>query len=164
MGRGPAKKTNAVRILESKGVPFELMSYDVDPSDPGAEAVAAKVGLPPRQVFKTLVARGDRTGVHLACVPGDAELDLKALAAACGDKKAEMVHLKEIQPLTGYVRGGVSPVGTKKDFPVFIDESALRFEKICVSAGMRGLQLLIAPKDLAEAVGAVFAPLAMQKG
>jgi Cys-tRNA(Pro)/Cys-tRNA(Cys) deacylase len=162
MGKG-MKKTNAVRILESKGVPFELRAYYVDPSDPGAEAVAAKVGLPPNQVFKTLVARGDRTGVCLACVPGDAELDLKALAAARGDKKAEMVHLKEIQPLTGYVRGGVSPVGTKRDFPVIIDESALGFEKICVSAGMRGLQLYIGPKDLAEVVGAVFAPLAVEK-
>jgi Cys-tRNA(Pro)/Cys-tRNA(Cys) deacylase len=162
MGKG-VKKTNAVRILESKGVPFELTAYYVDPADPGAEAVAAKIGLPPQQVFKTLVARGDRTGVHLACVPGDAGLDLKALAFACGDKKAEMVHLKEIQPLTGYVRGGVSPVGTKKDFPVIIDESALGFGKICVSAGMRGLQLLIAPQDLAEAVGAVFAPLAVKK-
>lgn len=162
MGKG-MKKTNAVRILESKGVPFELWAYDVDPSDPGAEAVAAKVGLPPRQVFKTLVARGDRNGVCLACVPGDAELDLKALAAARGDKKAEMVQLKEIQPLTGYVRGGVSPAGTKREYPVIIDESALRFGKICVSAGMRGLQLFIGPKDLAEAVEAVFAPLAMKK-
>jgi len=163
MGKG-VKKTNAVRILESKGVPFELMTYYVDPSDPGAEAVAARIGLPPKQVFKTLVARGDRTGVHLACVPGDAELDLKALASACGDKKAEMVHLREVQPLTGYVRGGVSPVGTKKDYPVIIDESALGFEKICVSAGMRGLQLMIAPKDLAEAVGAVFASISMKHG
>jgi len=164
VGKGPAKKTNAVRILESKGVPFELMTYYVDPSDPGAEAVAARIGLPPKQVFKTLVARGDRTGVHLACVPGDAELDLKALASACGDKKAEMVHLREVQPLTGYVRGGVSPVGTKKDFSVLIDESALGFGKICVSAGMRGLQLMIAPKDLAEAVGAVFASISMKHG
>jgi len=101
--------------------------------------------------------------VHLACVPGDAELDLKALAAACGDKKAEMVHLKEIQPLTGYIRGGVSPVGTKKDYPVIIDESALEFDKICVSAGMRGLQLFIAPKDLAQVVGAVFATISKKR-
>jgi Cys-tRNA(Pro)/Cys-tRNA(Cys) deacylase len=139
------------------------MAYYVDPADPGAEAVAARIGLPPKQVFKTLVARGDKTGVCLACVPGDAELDLKALAVAGGDKKAEMVHLKEIQPLTGYVRGGVSPVGTKKDYPVIIDESALEFDKICVSAGMRGLQLFIAPKDLAEAVGAVFAPISKKR-
>jgi len=158
------KKTNAVRILESKGIPFEVMAYYVDPADPGAEAVAAKIGLPPQQVFKTLVSRGDKTGVHLACVPGDAELDLKALAAACGDKKAEMVHLKEIQPLTGYIRGGVSPVGTKKDYPVIIDESALEFDKICVSAGMRGLQLFIAPKDLAQVVGAVFATISKKRG
>lgn len=163
MGKG-LKKTNAVRMLESKKIPFELLAYYVDPSDPGAETVAAKIGIPPGQVFKTLVTRGDRTGVHLACVPGDAELDLKALAAACGDKKAEMVHLREIQPLTGYVRGGVSPVGTKKDLPVIIDEKALDFERICVSAGMRGLQLLIAPKDLAEAVRGDFWSISMKHG
>jgi Cys-tRNA(Pro)/Cys-tRNA(Cys) deacylase len=163
MGKG-VKKTNAVRILESRGIPFEVMAYYVDPADPGAEAVAARIGLPPKQVFKTLVVRGDKTGVHLACVPGDAELDLKALAAVLGDKKAEMVHLKEIQPLTGYIRGGVSPVGTKKDYPVIIDESALEFEKICVSAGMRGLQLFIAPKDLAGVTQAVFAPISKKRG
>lgn len=153
------KKTNAARILESKGVNFELWNYEVDPPDVSARAVAGKIGLPPERIFKTLVARGDKTGVMLACVPGDLELDLKALASASGNKKTEMVHMKEVLPLTGYIRGGVSPLGTKKTYPVYIDESAFSFDRICVSAGARGLQLFIAPADLQQAAGAKLAAL-----
>lgn len=154
------KKTNAARLLESKGVSFELWNYEVDPNDVSARAVAAKIGLPPERIFKTLVARGDKSGVMLACVPGDSELDLKALASVSGDKKAEMVHMKEVLPLTGYIRGGVSPIGTKKTYPVYIDESAFTFDRICVSAGARGVQIFLGPEDLAAAVGAVSAPIA----
>lgn len=154
------KKTNAARILESKGVNFELWNYEVDPSDVSARAVAGKIGLPPERIFKTLVARGDKTGVMLACVPGDSELDLKALASASGNKKTEMVHMKEVLPLTGYIRGGVSPLGTKKTYPVYIDESAFSFDRICVSAGARGVQIFLDPKDLSRVVGAVRAFIA----
>lgn len=153
------KKTNAARLLENMGVDFELWNYEVDPSDVSAPAVAEKIGLPAEQVFKTLVAQGDRTGVLMACVPGDADLDLKALAAAAGDKKVEMVHLKDVQKLTGYIRGGVSPLGTKKPYPVYLDESAMTYDRICVSAGARGLQLFIAPGDLQQAAGAKLAAL-----
>lgn len=157
------KKTNAARLLENMGVDFELWNYEVDPSDVSAPAVAEKIGLPAGQVFKTLVAQGDRTGVLMACVPGDADLDLKALAAACGDKKVEMVHLKDVQKLTGYIRGGVSPLGTKKPYPVYLDESAMTYDRICVSAGARGLQLFIAPADLQQAAGAKLAALTKKR-
>ncbi|MEA3508409.1 MAG: Cys-tRNA(Pro) deacylase [Synergistota bacterium] len=157
------KKTNAARLLENMGVDFELWNYEVDPSDVSAPAVAEKIGLPAEQVFKTLVAQGDRTGVLMACVPGDADLDLKALAAACGDKKVEMVHLKDVQKLTGYIRGGVSPLGTKKPYPVYLDESAMTYDRICVSAGARGLQLFIAPADLQQAAGAKLAALTKKR-
>jgi Cys-tRNA(Pro)/Cys-tRNA(Cys) deacylase len=116
-------KTNAVRLLEEMGVRHELRAYDVDPDDLSAETVAAKVGLPAAQVFKTLVARGDRHGVCFAVVPGDCRLDLKALARLTGDRKAETVPLKEVQPLTGYIRGGVTVLGAKKAYPVYVDES-----------------------------------------
>ncbi|PYQ61272.1 MAG: Cys-tRNA(Pro) deacylase, partial [Acidobacteria bacterium] len=121
-------KTNAARLLDSLGIPYELRDYEVDPGDLAAESVARKIGLPPEQVFKTLVARGDRTGVLLAVVPGDMELDLKALARLSGDRKAEVVSLKEVQPLTGYVRGGVTALAGKKDYPVFVDETVELFD------------------------------------
>src|SRR5690606_12959072 len=140
-----AVKTNAARILDNLGIAYELRSYEVDLEDLSAVSVAAKVGLPPEQVFKTLVARGDRHGVCLAVVPGDAHLDLKALARASGDRKCELVALKEVLPLTGYVRGGVTALACKRDYPVYIDETALLFETISVSAGARGLQLLVDP-------------------
>ncbi len=145
-------KTNAARLLDSLGIPYELRDYEVDPDDLAAESVARKIGLPPEQVFKTLVARGDRTGVLLAVVPGDAELDLKALARASGDRKAEVVALKEVQPLTGYVRGGVTALAGKKDYPVFVDETIELFDVVSVSAGVRGTQLLLAPADYLRAV------------
>src|SRR4030067_1616363 len=121
------KKTNAARYLDSLKIDYKLVEYEVDESDLSAESVAKKVGLPPEQVFKTLVARGDKAGVLMACIPGNAELDLKAMATTSGNKKVDMVPMKEIQQLTGYIRGGVSPIGTKKTYPIFLDESAMTF-------------------------------------
>jgi Cys-tRNA(Pro)/Cys-tRNA(Cys) deacylase len=146
------KKTNAARYLDSLKIDYKLVEYDVDESDLSAESVARKVNLPLEQVFKTLVARGDKTGVFMACIPGNTELDLKAMAAASGNKNVEMVHLGEIQPLTGYIRGGVSPIGTKKRYPIFLDESAMRFPIISISAGVRGSQIFISPADLMKAL------------
>ena len=156
-------KTNAVRILEQKGIAFELREYKVDPEDLSAETVAAKVGLPAEQVFKTLVARGDRNGVCLAVIPGNALLDLKALAAATGDRKADTVALNEVQPLTGYIRGGVTALGAKRDYPVWIDETAQLFDVISISAGQRGLQVLLAPEDYRRAVDGQYAAIAKDK-
>ena len=156
-------KTNAVRLLERLGVPFDLRSYEVDPEDLAAETVARKVGLPPEQVFKTLVARGDKHGVCLAVVPGNCELDLKALARATGDKKTDTVPLKEVEPLTGYIRGGVTALACKKPFPVFLDETAELFDVISISAGMRGLQVLISPDDYIRVVDARVVPIAKDK-
>jgi Cys-tRNA(Pro)/Cys-tRNA(Cys) deacylase len=147
-------KTNAARLLEQAGVPYELREYAVDEGDLSAPHVAEAMGMPPEQVFKTLVARGDRTGVILACVPGNTELDFKALAAASGNKKVELVPLKEVLNLTGYIRGGVSPVGAKKDYPVYLDETADLWDVIAVSAGIRGCQMLVSPGDLARVVAA----------
>src|SRR4249919_3445424 len=126
------------------GIHYELREYEVDPDDLAAETVAHKVGLPAEQVFKTLVARGDKHGVCLAVVPGDAQLDLKALARATGDKKADTVPLKEVEPLTGYIRGGVTALAGKKDYPVFLDETSILHERIAVSAGVRGTQIVLA--------------------
>jgi len=156
-------KTNAVRLLERLGVPFELRSYDVDPDDLAAETVARKVGMPPEQVFKTLVARGDKQGVCLAVVPGNCELDLKALAKATGDKRIDTVPLKEVEPLTGYIRGGVTAVACKKDYPVYVDETAQLFDVISISAGVRGLQILLAPDDYILVTKAKLAPIAKDK-
>ena len=152
-------KTNAARILENLGVAHELRSYEVDLEDLGAVSVAAKIGLPPEQVFKTLVSRGDRHGICLALVAGDDQLDLKALARATGDRRCELVALREVLPLTGYIRGGVTALACKKDYPVLIDESALLRPTISVSAGARGLQILLAPEDYARAVRGRFVPL-----
>jgi Cys-tRNA(Pro)/Cys-tRNA(Cys) deacylase len=157
-------KTNAVRLLDRMGIRFELREYEVDPADLAAETVARKVGLPPEQVFKTLVARGDKHGVCLAVVPGNCELDLKALARATGDKKIDTVPLKEVEPLTGYVRGGVTALACKKPYPAFLDETAQLFDVISVSAGMRGLQVLIAPEDYIRAVDATVVSIAKDKG
>jgi Cys-tRNA(Pro)/Cys-tRNA(Cys) deacylase len=140
-------KTNAARLLEKLGVAFELRDYDFDPEDLAATTVAAKIGLPPEQVFKTLIARGDRHDVCFAVVPANCRLDLKALARLTGDRKVETVPLKEVQPLTGYVRGGVTVVGAKTAYPVYVDETIELFDQIAVSAGMRGLMLLLAPAD-----------------
>lgn len=141
-------KTNAVRLLDEAGVPYRLAEYAVDEADLSAETVATKIGLPDAQVFKTLAVRGDKAGVVLALIPAGAALDLKALAAACGSKRCEMLPLKDVQPVTGYVRGGVSPLGTKKRFPIYLDHSALEHSEISVSAGVRGTQILLAPTAL----------------
>jgi Cys-tRNA(Pro)/Cys-tRNA(Cys) deacylase len=156
-------KTNAVRLLERLNVPFELREYEVDPTDLAAETVARKIGLPPEQVFKTLVARGDKNGVCLAVVPGDCQLNLKALARATGNKKIDTVPLKDVEPLTGYVRGGVTALACKKDYPVFLDETAQLWDIISISAGMRGLQILLAPDDYLRATKATIASIAQSK-
>lgn len=152
-------KTNAARILDSLGIAYELRDYQVDEDDLSAETVARKVGLPEEQVFKTLVARGDRHGVCLALVPAGAQLDLKALAKLSGDRKVETVALKEVQPLTGYIRGGVTALGCKKDYPVFADQSLERFDRVAVSAGVRGTQIVLAPADYVRAVRARLGPI-----
>jgi Cys-tRNA(Pro)/Cys-tRNA(Cys) deacylase len=156
-------KTNAVRLLETLGVPHELRSYDVDPDDLSAETVARKVGLPAEQTWKTLVVRGDRHGVCLAVIAGTSELDLKALARATGDSRVDLVPLKEVQPLTGYVRGGVTAFGCKQDYPVVVDELIQLFELVSVSAGVRGTQILLAPSDYLRASRARVAPIARDK-
>lgn len=153
------KKTNAVRQLESKKIPFELLEYEIDEELLSAEDAAAKTGIPEERTFKTLCCRGDKTGVMMVCVPAGRELDFKALAAASGNKSAELVHLKEVQGLTGYVRGGCSPLGTKKKYPVGIDDSAMKFDFITVNAGHRGLLFKLAPADLVKATEAKLAPI-----
>ena len=152
-------KTNAARLLDSLGVRYEIREYQVDEDDLSAESVARKVGLPPEQVFKTLVARGDRHGVCFAVVPADAQLDLKALARLTGDKKIDTVALKEVQPLTGYIRGGVTVLGAKKAYPAFADETIELFDVISISAGARGAQLILAPADYLRATGATLGPI-----
>jgi Cys-tRNA(Pro)/Cys-tRNA(Cys) deacylase len=157
-------KTNTARILDAAGVRYELRAYRVDESDLSAPHVAEAVGMPPEQVFKTLVARGDRAGVLLACIPANSELDLKALAAGSGNKKVELVAVKEVLGLTGYIRGGVSPVGTKRPYPLYIDETAELWDVIAVSAGVRGLQMLLSPADLVRLTGAHIAAIATFSG
>ena len=157
-------KTNAARKLDALGIAYELREYEVDPDDLSAETVAAKVGLPCEQVYKTLLARGDRNGCCFAVVPGDAELDLKALAKLTGDRKIDTVPLKEVQPLTGYIRGGVTALAAKKDYPVYLHEDALVFDVISVSAGVRGTQMFLRPDDYARATGAKTGAIAKPKG
>jgi Cys-tRNA(Pro)/Cys-tRNA(Cys) deacylase len=153
-------KTNAARILDRLGIPYTLRSYEVGDEHASAPEVAAKVGLPPDQVWKTLVARGDRHGVCFAVVPASASLDLKALARLSGDRKVDTVPLKEVEPLTGYVRGGVTALGARKDYPVFADETIELFDVISVSAGARGTQILLSPADYLRAVKATLGPIA----
>ncbi|MDR3279273.1 MAG: Cys-tRNA(Pro) deacylase [Synergistaceae bacterium] len=148
------KKTNAARRLDELGISYELLRFDVDEDDLSAERAADDVGMPREIVYKTLVARGDKTGVLEACIPAGMDLDLKALAALSGNKNTAMVPLKELTPLTGYVRGGCSPIGGKKPYPVFIYEDALRHEKIAINAGARGLLFLMSPNDLVRVTGA----------
>jgi Cys-tRNA(Pro)/Cys-tRNA(Cys) deacylase len=156
-------KTNATRILDSLSIPYELREYDVDPHDLTAETVARKIGLPLDQVFKTLVVRGDRGGVYLAVIPGNAELDAKALTRATGDRSVQMVPLKDVQPLTGYIRGGVTAIGAKKKYPVYIDETIELFEVVSISAGARGTQILLAPADYIRVVEGTLASIARMK-
>ncbi len=158
------KKTNAVRHLDTLKIRYELLEYEVDEDDLSAETVAGKIGLQLEKVFKTLVVRGDKTGVLMACVPSVGELDLKALAAASGNKKVEMVPLKEVLPLTGYIRGGVSPIGAKKAYPVYLDRGALDHDSISISAGVRGCQIFINPKDLMKAANVAQTTELIHKG
>jgi Cys-tRNA(Pro)/Cys-tRNA(Cys) deacylase len=152
-------KTNAARILESLAIPYTLQEYEVDPEDLSAIAVARKIGLPVEQVFKTLLTTTGADQYAFAVIPGDAELDFKKLARAAGARKAEMVSLKDVQPLTGYIRGGVTVFGAKKDFPVFADETVELFDFISVSAGQRGIQILLAPQDYLRVAKATVADL-----
>jgi Cys-tRNA(Pro)/Cys-tRNA(Cys) deacylase len=152
-------KTNAARYLDSLGIRYEIREYAVDPEEFSAIVVAEKIGLPPEQVFKTLLCVTSDQEHIFAVVPGDAELDFKKLAAAAGVRKTEMVSLKEVQPLTGYVRGGVTVFGAKKDFPVYVDETVELFDTISVSAGTRGVQVLLSPADYLRASKAALADL-----
>jgi len=151
--------TNALRLVRSLGISVETKEYQWSEDDLSATAAALKLGLDPDRIFKTIAVRGSQTGPFLCVVPGSAEVDLKKAAKASGNKSVEPLPLRELEPLTGYVRGGCSPVGLKKTLPVFIDETALLWETISVSAGMRGLQMLLAPQDLAGAAGALFVDL-----
>lgn len=153
-------KTIAARILDQLKITYELRAYEVSEDELDAITVARKVNMPPEATFKTLVARGDKTGVVMACIPGNAELDLKKFASATGNKRVELVPVKEIQSLTGYIRGGVSPLGSKKKYPLFLDQSAPNNELISVSAGQRGLQMILAPADLQRAADATLTDLA----
>ena len=152
-------KTNAARILDGLGIRYEIREYEVDPEEFSALVVAEKIGLPPEQVFKTLLCVTSEKEHVFAVVPGDAELDLKKLAQTAGARKAEMVSLKDVQPLTGYVRGGVTVFGAKKDFPVYVDETLELFDVVSVSAGMRGVQVLLSPADYLRAANATLADL-----
>jgi Cys-tRNA(Pro)/Cys-tRNA(Cys) deacylase len=156
-------KTNAARLLDSLGIAYEVREYAVDPDDLAAESVARKVGLPPEQVFKTLVARGDRHGVCFAVIPGNLQLDLKALARLTGDRSIEVVALKEVQPLTGYIRGGVTALAAKKAYRVFADETMELFDTISISAGLRGAQLILAPGEYLRAVQGTIGAIAKEK-
>ena len=152
-------KTNVMRILESLNIPFQSREYEVDENDLSGVHMAARTGLPPEQVFKTLVLKGEKNGYFVCCIPCDQELDLKKAAKAAKDKKAEMLHVKDLKNVTGYIRGGCSPIGMKKKFPTFVDETAVLFDHIFVSAGVRGAMIRIQPDDLCRSVDAVFADL-----
>lgn len=151
--------TNAMRLLKQAGIPFGNSQYEVDESDLSGVHAASMLGVDPDCVFKTLVARGEKKGIYVFCIPVAQELDLKKCAAATGEKKVEMIHVKELLGLTGYVRGGCSPVGMKKKYPTFIDEVATLFDEIYVSAGMRGQQLIVDPENLRAYTDATFADL-----
>lgn len=153
------KKTNAVRMISQAGIPCREAFYEYDEKDLNGMHAAHFIGMNPEQVFKTLVARGPKTGINVFCIPVCCELDLKKAAKAAGDKSMEMVHVKELLNLTGYIRGGCSPVGMKKQYPTFLDETAQLWQEIAVSAGERGCQMLLDPEKLAEFIGAEFVDL-----
>ena len=160
----PPAKTNAARLLDSLSITYELRAYQVDPGDLTAISVAHKIGLPPEQVFKTLLTSTNSSDHLFAVIPGDAELDLKKLAHAAGAKKVELASLKEVEPLTGYIRGGVTVMGARKPFPAYADETIELFDVISVSAGLRGLQLVLAPIDYLRAADATVADLTKVSG
>lgn len=153
------KKTNAVRMISQAGIPCREAFYEYDEKDLNGMHAAHSIGMNPEQVFKTLVARGPKTGINVFCIPVCCELDLKKAAKTAGDKSMEMVHVKELLNLTGYIRGGCSPVGMKKQYPTFLDETAQLWQEIAVSAGERGCQILLDPEKLAEFIGAEFVDL-----
>ena len=153
------QKTNAARLLDAAGVKYALVPYEVDEEHLEASHVAEQLGEDLDQVFKTLVLRGDRNGLFVCVMPGSLEVDLKVAARISGNKSCEMIHVKELLPNTGYIRGGCSPIGMKKPLPTFIHESALLYDHIYISAGVRGLQLRIAPEDLIRFVGAEIYPM-----
>jgi Cys-tRNA(Pro)/Cys-tRNA(Cys) deacylase len=155
-------KTNAVRALDREGVAYELREYEIDESDLSAERAAAKLGMEPETVFKTLITRGDRTGPLLACIPAGTELDLRALGEASGNKRVEMIPLKDVLDLTGYMRGAVTPLAAKKPYPVFFDETVELWPVVGISGGMRGLEVLLAPADLIRVTSATLADIARQ--
>jgi Cys-tRNA(Pro)/Cys-tRNA(Cys) deacylase len=152
-------KTNAMRRLDAAKISYEVKEYEVDENDLSGVHIAEEIGLPFAQVFKTLVAKGDKTGIVVFCIPCDKEIDLKHAASVTGNKKIEMLHVKDLLTTTGYIRGGCSPIGMKKKFPTFIDESATNFEKITVSAGVRGAQLLLDVNELVKFVDAKLCPI-----
>ncbi len=145
-----SNKTNAMRLMDAAKIPYRAVEYEYDESDLGGEHVAAVTGMNPDQVFKTLVARGDKKGILVFCIPVSCTLDLKKAAQAAGDKKVEMIHMKELLGLTGYIRGGCSPVGMKKKYPTYMDETAALYDEIAISGGARGLQMVLDPQQLME--------------
>ncbi len=145
-----SNKTNAMRLMDAAKIPYRAVEYEYDESDLGGEHVAAVTGMNPDQVFKTLVARGDKKGILVFCIPVSCTLDLKKAAHAAGDKKVEMIHMKELLGLTGYIRGGCSPVGMKKKYPTYMDETAALYDEIAISGGARGLQMVLDPQQLME--------------
>ena len=155
-------KTNVMRLLETAGIEYTAASYEYDENDLSGVHAAEALGIPPEECFKTLVARGDKNGINVFCIPVAEELDLKKAAIVSKNKKVEMIHVKELLGITGYIRGGCSPIGMKKKFPTFIDETAVLFEKIAVSAGMRGCQVRLNPEELREYVDAVFADITVE--
>lgn len=152
-------KTNAMRLLDAAGIAYRAVEYEYDESDLGGQHVARQTGMDPDQVFKTLVARGDKKGILVFCIPVNCTLDLKKAAAAAGDKKVELTHMKELLGLTGYIRGGCSPIGMKKKYPTFMDETAALYDEVAISGGTRGLQMVLNPEQLMEYCGIVSADL-----
>ena len=154
------KKTNAVRLLDTMGIPYDLAEYEVDENDLSAVTLAKKIGQDVEQIFKTLVLRGDKSGIFVCVIPGNNEVDLKKAAKISGNKSCAMVHQKELLGLTGYIRGGCSPIGMKKPYPIYIHETCQLFDQIFISAGQRGLQLKLNPEDLIQITGSVVCDLA----
>jgi len=154
------KKTNAVRLLDTMGIPYDLAEYEVDENDLSAVTLAKKIGQDVEQIFKTLVLRGDKSGIFVCVIPGNNEVDLKKAAKISGNKSCAMVHQKELLVLTGYIRGGCSPIGMKKPYPIYIHETCQLFDQIFISAGQRGLQLKLTPEDLIQITGSVMCDLA----
>lgn len=152
-------KTNAARLLDQLKIAYELISYEVDENDLGAQHIAEQLGQPIERLFKTLVLRGDKTGLVVCVIPGAAEVDLKKAAKVTGNKKLEMIHVKELLPLTGYIRGGCSPIGMKKPLPTWFHESVMQYDTVYCSAGQRGLQFRLAPQDLVNAAHGTLADL-----